>query len=308
MGLAAEIPIPAQCAQATLHRPQMARCAILILFRDFEAGSSCRQDQANPMPSNTIDRTAKDIVFTVQEYSLFAWRALVNLFTPPRYWPDFLVQADIVGVGSAAIVLLSGFFTGGVLALQSSATLAQFGATAVTGRFVSITMIRELGPVLTGIMVAGRNASSMASELGSMVVTEQIDAMRALGVDPMRKLVTPRIASTIIMLMFLTIVADACGIFGGAAVTVFMNGQDATQYFSEAYEFLHYPDIIQGMVKPLFSGYIIASIGCFYGMRTTGGTEGVGRSTIQAVVTASVLIIFVDFLLTQILLTLFPPL
>jgi phospholipid/cholesterol/gamma-HCH transport system permease protein len=308
MGLAAEIPIPAQCAQATLHRPQMARCAILILFRDFEAGSSSRQDPANPMPSNTIDRTAKDIVFTVQEYSLFAWRALVNLFTPPRYWPDFLVQADIVGVGSAAIVLLSGFFTGGVLALQSSATLAQFGATAVTGRFVSITMIRELGPVLTGIMVAGRNASSMASELGSMVVTEQIDAMRALGVDPMRKLVTPRIASTIIMLMFLTIVADACGIFGGAAVTVFMNGQDATQYFSEAYEFLHYPDIIQGMVKPLFSGYIIASIGCFYGMRTTGGTEGVGRSTIQAVVTASVLIIFVDFLLTQIHHTLFPPL
>jgi phospholipid/cholesterol/gamma-HCH transport system permease protein len=258
------------------------------------------------MADNTIDRTAKDIVFTVQEYSLFAWRAMTNLFSPPRYWPDFMIQADIVGVGSAAIVLLSGFFTWGVLALQSSATLAQFGATAVTGRFVSITMIRELGPVLTGIMVAGRNASSMASELGSMVVTEQIDAMRALGVDPMRKLVTPRIVATIIMLMFLTIVADACGIFGGAAVTVFMNGQDATQYFSEAYEFLHYPDIIQGMVKPLFSGYIIASIGCFYGMRTTGGTEGVGRSTIQAVVTASVLIIFVDFLLTQILLSLFP--
>jgi phospholipid/cholesterol/gamma-HCH transport system permease protein len=258
------------------------------------------------MATNRIDRTAKDIVFTVEEYSLFAWQALTNLFTPPRYWPDFMVQADIVGVGSAAIVLLSGFFTGGVLALQSSATLAQFGATAVTGRFVSITMIRELGPVLTGIMVAGRNASSMASELGSMVVTEQIDAMRALGVDPMRKLVTPRIVATIVMLMFLTIVADACGIFGGAAVTVFMNGQDATQYFSEAYEFLHYPDIIQGMVKPLFSGYIIASIGCFYGMRTYGGTEGVGRSTIQAVVTASVLIIFVDFLLTQILLSIFP--
>jgi phospholipid/cholesterol/gamma-HCH transport system permease protein len=286
----------------------MGLCAILILFRDFEAVRRSGQGQANSMSDNRIDRTAKDIVFTVQEYSLFAWQAFANLFSPPRYWTDFMVQADIVGVGSAAIVLLSGFFTGGVLALQSSATLAQFGATAVTGRFVSITMIRELGPVLTGIMVAGRNASSMASELGSMVVTEQIDAMRALGVDPMRKLVTPRIVATIIMLMFLTIVADACGIFGGAAVTVFMNGQDATQYFSEAYEFLHYPDIIQGMVKPLFSGYIIASIGCFYGMRTYGGTEGVGRSTIQAVVTASVLIIFVDFLLTQILLTLMPPL
>jgi phospholipid/cholesterol/gamma-HCH transport system permease protein len=260
------------------------------------------------MATNTIDRTAKEIVLTVQDYSLFAWRAFLNLFTPPRYWPDYLIQSDIVGVGSASIVLLSGFFTGGVLALQSAATLAQFGAAAVTGRFVGITMIRELGPVLTGIMVAGRNASSMASELGSMVVTEQIDAMRALGVDPMRKLVTPRIFATISMLFFLTIVADAFGILGGAFVTIFMNRQDGTQYFSMAWEYLRYPDIVQGLVKPLFSGYIIASIGCFYGMRTTGGTEGVGRATIQAVVYASVLIIVADFLLTQVLLTLFPPL
>jgi phospholipid/cholesterol/gamma-HCH transport system permease protein len=160
--------------------------------------------------------------------------------------------------------------------------------------------------VLTGIMVAARNASSMASELGSMVVTEQIDAMRALGVDPMRRLVTPRIFASIAMLMFLTVIADACGILGGAFVTIFMNGQDGTQYFHEAYEFLHAPDVVQGLVKPLFSGFIVASIGCFHGMRTTGGTEGVGRSTIQAVVWASVLIIFVDFLLTQVLLTLFP--
>jgi len=261
---------------------------------------------ANPMATNTIERTAKQLVLTVQDYSLFAWRAFMNLWSPPRYWPDYLIQSDIIGVGSTSIVLLSGFFTGGVLALQSAATLSQFGATAVTGRFVGITMIRELGPVLTGIMVAGRNASSMASELGSMVVTEQIDAMRALGVDPMRKLVTPRIFACISMLFFLTIVADAFGILGGGFVTVFMNHQDGTQYFSMAWEHLRYPDIIQGLVKPLFSGYIIASIGCFYGMRTSGGTEGVGRSTIQAVVYASVLIIVVDFLITQVLLTLFP--
>src|SRR5208283_1993521 len=159
--------------------------------------------------------------------------------------------------GSAAIVLLSGFFTGGVLALQSAATLSEFGATAVTGRFVSLTMIRELGPVLTGIMVAGRNASSMASELGSMVVTEQIDAMRALGVDPMRRLITPRLFSCVVMLLFLTVIADACGILGGAFVTIFMNGQDGTQYFHQAYQYLGYTDIIQGLVKPLFSGFII---------------------------------------------------
>jgi phospholipid/cholesterol/gamma-HCH transport system permease protein len=258
------------------------------------------------MANNAIDRAAKQIVLTVQEYSLFAVRAFLNLFRPPIYWTDFLVQSDIIGFGSLPIVILSGFFTGGVLALQSASTLSAFGATSVTGQFVSLTMVRELGAVLTGIMVSGRNASSIASELGSMVVTEQIDAMRALGVDPMRKLVTPRIFSCIAMLFFLTIVADACGIAGGAAVTVFLNHQNGTQYFHMAYEHLHYPDIVQGLVKPLFFGYILGSIGCFYGMRTTGGTEGVGRSTISAVVNSSVLIIFVDFLITHVLLAILP--
>jgi phospholipid/cholesterol/gamma-HCH transport system permease protein len=262
--------------------------------------------RAGIMALNHIDTTAKKLVLTVQDYSLFAWRALSNFFRPPIYWSDFLIQSDIIGVGSLSIVVLSGLSTGGVLALQSASTLAAFGATAITGQFVSLTMIRELGPVLTGVMVSGRNASSMASELGSMVVTEQIDAMRALGVDPIRKLVTPRIFASIFMLFFLTIVANASGILGGAAVTVFMNHQNGTQYFSQAYEHLRYPDIIQGLVKPLFFGYILSSIGCFYGLRTTGGTQGVGRSTIQAVVVSSVLIIFVDFMLTQVLLHLFP--
>ncbi len=258
------------------------------------------------MAMETIDRTAKNILLTVQEYFWFALNAFLNLFRPPIYWQDFLLQADIIGVGSLSIVILSGIATGGVLALQSAATLAHFGATAVTGQFVSMTMIRELGPVLTGIMVSGRNASSMASELGSMVVTEQIDAMRALGVDPMRKLATPRIFASIAMLLFLTIVADACGIVGGLGVTVFINHHDGPQYLAQAWEHLMYSDIVQGLIKPLFFGYILSSIGCFYGMRTSGGTQGVGRSTISAVVNASVLIIFVDFLITKVMLTLFP--
>jgi phospholipid/cholesterol/gamma-HCH transport system permease protein len=252
-----------------------------------------------------IERSAKEIVLMVQEYSLFVSKAMMNLFRPPIYWADFLLQSDVIGVGSVLIVLLSGFFTGCVLALQSASTLAAFGAAAVTGQFVALSMIRELGPVLTGVMVSGRNASSMASELGSMVVTEQIDAMRALGVDPMRKLVTPRIYASIIALLLLTIVADFCGILGGGVVTVFLNHQNGTQYFHMAYEHLRYPDIVQGMVKPLFFGYLLSSVGCFYGMRTTGGTQGVGRSTISAVVSASVLIIFVDFLITHVLLSIF---
>jgi len=252
-----------------------------------------------------IDKTARRLVLTLQQYTLFVWQTLTNLFRPPIYWGDMLLQSDIIGVGSISIVILAGFFTGGVLALQSAATLSAFGAAAVTGRFVSLSMVRELGPVLTGVMVSGRNASSMASELGSMVVTEQIDAMRALGVDPLRKLVLPRIIASVTMLFFLTIVADAFGTLGGAGVTIFMNGQDPTQYFSQAYLYLHFSDVLQGLVKPLIFGFIIASIGCFYGLRTTGGTEGVGRSTIQAVVTSSVLIIFVDFLISQVMIALF---
>lgn len=257
------------------------------------------------MAIGKIENLAKQFVLTVQDYTLFSLRAVLNFISPPIYWADLIQQSDIIGVGSIMIVVFAGFFTGGVLAIQSAATLAAFGATAVTGRFVSMSMIRELGAVLTGIMVSGRNASSMASELGSMVVTEQIDAMRALGVDPMRKLVTPRIFACVTMLFFLTILADFCGILGGAAVTVFMNHQNGTQYFSEAYEFLRFPDILQGLVKPLCFGFIIASIGCFYGMRTTGGTQGVGRSTIQAVVFASVLIIFVDLLISTMMVSVF---
>ena len=258
------------------------------------------------MAFQSIENTAKNIVGTVQDYSLFAWRGATNLFRPPIYWPDFLIQADIIGVGSASIVLLSGFFTGGVLALQSAATLSQFGATSVTGRFVSTSMIRELGPVLTGIMVSGRNASSMASELGSMVVTEQKAAMRALGQHPMRKLVFFRFFTTETHQNNLTKKTNFFGNQNETAVTVFMNHQNGTQYFSMAYEYLRLGDIMQGLIKPLFSGFIIASIGCFYGLRTTGGTEGVGRSTIKAVVVSSVLIIFVDFLLTQVMLTVVP--
>jgi phospholipid/cholesterol/gamma-HCH transport system permease protein len=257
------------------------------------------------MAFETIDRTAKNLVLTVQDYSKFAYRAVANLFSSPIYWTDFLLQADIIGVGSFLIVVLAGFFTGAVLAVQSAATLAQFGATAVTGRFVSLSMIRELGPVLTGIMVSGRNASSMASELGSMVVTEQIDAMRALGTDPLKKLVVPRMVATVVMNFFLTIISDFVGILGGAWVAVFLLGQSGSQYFHTSYQSLVFADVFQGLVKPVFFGFIIASIGCYFGMSTRGGTQGVGRSTTQAVVFASVLIIVIDFIITRFMIGIF---
>jgi phospholipid/cholesterol/gamma-HCH transport system permease protein len=242
---------------------------------------------------------AKSSVLAVQEYTLLSVRAVSNLFTGPIYWADVYTQADSIGIGSLPIVLLTGFFTGCVLALQSATALSQFGAKNITGQLVSLSMVKELGPVLTSLMVSGRNASGMASELGSMKVTEQIDAMRALGTDPVRKLVTPRIVSTVAMLFFLTIISDAVGTLGGAMVSIFMLGLDGSQYFHIAYQTLMYPDVLQGLVKPVFFGFIIASIGCYFGMNTKGGTQGVGKATTQAVVFSSVLIIVVDFLISR---------
>ena len=257
------------------------------------------------MQIESLETVTKKGVATVQSYALLAGRAVANIVQRPRYLADLITQADDIGIGSLPIVILTGFFTGGVLALQSASSLAQFGATAITGQLVSLSMIKELGPVLTSLMVSGRNASGMASELGSMMVTEQIDAMRALGTDPVKKLVTPRVFATVFMLFFLTIISDAVGTAGGAFVSVFMLGQDGSQYFHSAYQALQYPDVLQGLVKPLFFGFIIATIGCFYGMNTRGGTQGVGRSTTQAVVVSSVLIIAVDFVISRFMIGMF---
>jgi phospholipid/cholesterol/gamma-HCH transport system permease protein len=257
------------------------------------------------MQIDSLEGFAKRSVATVQTYALLSGRAAANLFKRPLYMADIFTQADSIGIGSLPIVILTGFFTGGVLALQSASALAQFGATAITGELVSLSMIKELGPVLTSLMVSGRNASGMASELGSMMVTEQIDAMRALGTDPLKKLVTPRIFATIFTLFFLTIISDAVGTLGGAFVAVFMLGQDGSQYFHTAYQTLRYPDVVQGLVKPVVFGFIIATIGCFYGMNTRGGTQGVGRSTTQAVVVSSVLIIAVDFVISRFMIGIF---
>jgi phospholipid/cholesterol/gamma-HCH transport system permease protein len=257
------------------------------------------------MPIVSPQVFAKEKIAALQEYSLLSGRAIANLFSRPRYWADIYTQMDAIGVGSFPIVVLTGFFTGCVLALQSATALKDFGAVSKTGTLVALSMVKELGPVLTGLMVSGRNSSGMASEIGSMKVTEQIDAMRALGTDPVRKLVTPRILATVFMLFFLTILSDAVGIAGGALVSVTLLGLNASTYLHTSYRTLVYPDVVQGLTKPLFFGFIIASVGCYFGMNTKGGTQGVGRSTTQAVVVSSVLIIVVDFLISRAMIGLF---
>jgi phospholipid/cholesterol/gamma-HCH transport system permease protein len=247
----------------------------------------------------------KTNVLAVQDYSLLAGRSIQNVFKQPRYVADTLQQADLIGVGSLPIVVLTGFFTGAVLALQSSAALSKFGMLSLTGQLVAQSMVRELGPVLTSLMVAGRNASGMASELGSMKVTEQIDAMRALGTDPTKKLVTPRVVSTVVMMFFLTIISDLVVLTGGWICATLLLGLDSSQYWSQAYQNLVNEDVTMGLVKPLIFGFIIATVGCYYGLSTKGGTQGVGRATTQAVVAASVLILVVDFFVTRLIMAWF---
>src|SRR6202789_1690758 len=204
-------------------------------------------------------------VLGVQEYAQLTFRSLANLATSPRYWFDTLEQMDLIGVGSLPIVILTGFFIGGVMVLQTAAQFEKFGETALTGDAVSLALVRELGPAITALLVAGRNASGIASELGSMVVTEQVDAMRALGTDPVRKLVTPRVVATVTMLPLLVAVADFVGLIGGFVVAYFTLRLGAVQFWTRAIDTLNFGDLMQGFVKPVVFGFIISTIGCFEG-------------------------------------------
>ncbi|MGE5486894.1 MAG: MlaE family ABC transporter permease [bacterium] len=246
---------------------------------------------------------AKSPVLGVQEFCFLTGRALKGVVRRPHYFDDIFIQMDIIGVGSIPIVVMMGFFAGAVMAMQMARALQTYGAISQTSQVVAISLVRELGPVLTALLVAGRNASGMASELGSMKVTEQIDAMRALGTDPVKKLVVPRLLATIFVLPLLTILADFVGIFGGFLIAYFSLKLPADQYWTMSWQALEYSDIAQGLIKPVAFAFAIALIGCYYGLRTTGGTQGVGRATTQAVVVSSVAIFFVTFFITRIFTT-----
>jgi phospholipid/cholesterol/gamma-HCH transport system permease protein len=242
----------------------------------------------------------KKPVSVIQDFYILSGRAIRNIVRTPHYVDDIFIQMDIIGVGSLPIVILTGFFSGLVITMQMSRALAQYGATGQVGSIVAITLVRELGPVLTALLVAGRNASGIASELGSMKVTEQIDAMRALGTDPIQKLVTPRMIATCVMLPMLTIISDFVGMAGGYVIAALQLGITTTQYWQTAYQALAYNDIAQGLLKPFCFAFVISLVGCFYGLRTTGGTQGVGRATTKAVVIASVWVFVMTSFLTRI--------
>jgi phospholipid/cholesterol/gamma-HCH transport system permease protein len=260
-----------------------------------------RGDKPEVVPSigEVLSGSIKGMVASVQDYAQLAFRSLTNLAVGPRYFPDTLAQMDNIGVGSLPIILLSGFFIGAVLVLQTGSQFVRFGTTALTGDAVSLALVRELGPAITGLLVAGRCASGIASELGSMLVTEQVDAMRAMGTDPSRKLVTPRVLATILTLPLLVALGDFVGLLGGCVASVFTLRLDAIEFWRRAVDALEFADLMQGFIKSLAFGFILATVGCYKGLTVRGGTQGVGRATTQAVVVASVLIIVADTFLTK---------
>jgi phospholipid/cholesterol/gamma-HCH transport system permease protein len=251
-----------------------------------------------------LERWLKNAVLEVQEYVRLQAATFRGATSRPFYYRDVVEQFEQIGVGSLTVVVLTGFFTGAVLALQSGITLDQFGARPFVGRLVSASMIKELGPVLTGLMLAGRIGSGVAAELGSMVVTDQINALRALGTDPVRKLVVPRVLAGFVMAPILTIIADTVGMLGGWIIAVFQLRVASTVYWNAVIDGLYPDDAWMGIIKPFCLGYVIVSIGCHVGIRAHGGTQGVGRATTKAVVAASVAVIAVDFFVTRLLITL----
>jgi phospholipid/cholesterol/gamma-HCH transport system permease protein len=257
------------------------------------------------MAAASITRPIKLALEEVQNYSILVGRTFGAVVRRPQYWRDTFVQMDVIGVQSLVIVTLTGVFTGMVLALQSSVQLSRFGASLFVGQLVAASVIRELGPVLTALMVAGRVGSGIAAELGSMKVGEQIDALQAMGTDPIKKLVKPRVLAGVVMLPLLTVATDFIAIVGGHLMAWATLHQGASTYWNAVWSGLYMSDLVTGMIKPLVFGFVITTMACYMGLRTTGGTEGVGRSTTQAVVISSVLILATDFFMTKLFIELF---
>ncbi len=258
-----------------------------------------------------VDQWVLGRALGVQNYFTLLGRALLFSVSRPFYARDVLIQMDRIGVGSLPPLLLTGLFTGMVIALQTSVQLRLIGAESLMGNLVGASVVREAGPVLAALMVAGRVASGLAAELGSMRVSEQIDALQTFGTDPIRKLVTPRLLAGMIMLPIITLITVAVGIVGGLLVAIAKNVTSPDVYMQgvlsslarKDFAFGWFPNILlMSIVKPFFFGIIITLTGCYYGLQTSGGGEGVGRATTKAMVLSFVLILVSDFFLTQLLL------
>jgi phospholipid/cholesterol/gamma-HCH transport system permease protein len=226
-------------------------------------------------------------------------RAFVAIFTPPYEIGLWIRQMEQIGVRSLGVASITTIFTGMVLALQTAYSLPALGIKYYIGSVVSKSLVRELGPVLTALIVGGRIGSGMTAEIGTMKVTEQIDALRSMASDPVKKLVAPKLIATLIMLPALTIIGDALGILGGLVVATFTLNLTPGLYLNDVFESLTLADVASGIGKAFFFGYFIAIVGCYNGLNTSGGADGVGRATTNTVVVAAILVLVSDFFLTK---------
>jgi phospholipid/cholesterol/gamma-HCH transport system permease protein len=233
--------------------------------------------------------------------TLLAKESVASLFTFKVAWRDLIYQIYFIGVKSQSVVLITGAFTGMVLSAQTCIQFHKVKMDTATLAVVSISMCSELGPVLTGLMVAGRVGAAIAAELGTMRVTEQIDALEVMATDPVHYLVVPRVWATTIMLPLLVIMGNGVGIMGGYMVAVVLMGANPISYIDKSFQYMDSNDLFSGVIKAAVFGFLLAAIGCQQGFYTTGGAEGVGRSTTSAVVVASIAILVSDFFLTKIL-------
>lgn len=244
----------------------------------------------------------KEFVFKLQDFYILSIKAPLGIFRKPVYLRETIEQMDYMGTGSLFIVLLVSLFMGMALSLQISAELSELGMKMYTGKIVGMVIIRELGPVAIALIFAGRVGSGMVSELGSMMLGHQVDILRVHGVNPVKKLVTPRVISAVFMLPVLTVIGDAISLFGGYYISVFVSHQSGSFYWTQIKDIMDFQNIFSGVVKPFLFGYLIACISCYMGLSTRGGARGLRKSTTTAVVVSMTMIIVFDFLLTRILL------
>jgi phospholipid/cholesterol/gamma-HCH transport system permease protein len=230
---------------------------------------------------------------------LFAGTALATAFSPPFYLRAILRQMVDIGYFSLPVVGLTAIFTGMVLALQSYTGFSRFAAESAVATVVVLSVTRELGPVIAGLMVAGRVGAAMAAEIGTMHVTEQIDALTTLSVNPLRYLVLPRLVAGLVTLPLLVVVADIVGVFGGYLVGVYKFGFNPQAYLARTQQYLETSDVVSGLIKAAVFGFIVALMGCYHGYYSRGGAQGVGQATTAAVVSASILILVFDYGITQ---------
>lgn len=247
----------------------------------------------------SLGRSAGEFVTATGSMAMMLFQAVIYAFVPPVKFRNIFKQMEFVGVQSLFVVILTGTFTGMVLALQSFNALKRFGAESMVGPTVALSMARELGPVLAGLMVTGRAGSAMSTELGTMRVTEQIDALYTMAVNPIKYLVTPRVLAGICMFPVLTVITDFAGVIGGYLVGVKLLGINSGVYIGRTVDFVQVEDITTGLFKSVVFGLITSLVACYYGFYTTGGAEGVGKSATSSVVQASVLILVSDYIMSS---------